>query len=286
MGLFKFVKHGKASELPTDLPETSSQNSAVNSTQSDCGNLSLTERLIRYIDCPYKLISQGTATAEINKEYTAALRYGAEHGSTAVIVPVTANLVRLLGKDGEMKANIKLIRELRRALLLQINDSAGDIIIESAYYEKIRELSASGINTNEFERGKAQGVAVNGFHSFISNGRTSCEIIIAQIPTIKPWEVFIWLPVGGMKGAPSDNEFVAVSRLWNEMCGAVPAVINYGAVEYFIPRGKPSPKTAMEIAKGHFAMCPDRVLHMTHSHTLGELADTLIKSCVWYLGWK
>lgn len=287
MGLFNFVKRGKASESSANLSETSSQNSAVKSAEPDCGNISLTECLIRYMDCPYKLIPRGTITSEINKEYTGALRYGAENGSTAVIVPVTASLVKLLGKDGEMSANIELIRELRRALLWQINDSAGDMIIESAYYEKVGELAALGIDADKFEHGKAQGAAVNGFHSFISDGRTSCEVIIAQVPTVKPWEVFIWLPVGGMKsGAPSDNEFVAVSRLWNETCGAVPAVINYGAVEYFIPRGKPSSKTAMEIAKGHFAICPDRVLHMTRSRTLGELADTLTKSCVWYLGWK
>lgn len=279
MGLFNFVKRGKNSEPLTDLSNEAKQN-------SDFDHLSLTERFVRYLDCPYKIIPQGTVTADVNKQYTGALRYGAEHGSTAIIVPVTAALAELLGKDGEMNADIKLIRELRRALLWQINDSAGDIIIESAYYEKTNELLSRGVDINTFEHGKAQGMSVNGFHSFICDGKTSCEIIIAQIPTVKPWEVFVWLPVGGMNGAPSDNEFVAVSRLWNEICGAVPAVINYGAVEYFIPRGKPSPKTAAEIAKGHFAICPDRVLRMTRSHTLGELTDTLTKSCVWYLGWK
>ena len=47
-----------------------------------------------------------------------------------------------------------------------------------------------------------------------------------------------------------------------------------------------SPEEALEIAKGHFAVCPERVLRLTKSHYLGELADTLTKSCVWYLGWK
>ena len=48
----------------------------------------------------------------------------------------------------------------------------------------------------------------------------------------------------------------------------------------------PDLEEALEIAKGHFAVCPERVLRLTKSHCLGELADTLTKSCVWYLGWK
>lgn len=286
MGLFNFVKRGKNFKSSINLSEVSAQGTTAGTPQTNLSRLSLTERLVRYIDCRYKLIPQGTSITVVNKEYTEALRYGMEHGSTAVIVPVSDKLAELFGKDGELDADIQLIRELRRALLWQINDSAGNIIIESAYYEKIGELSARGIDTNAFEHGAAEGAAVNSFHSFIANGKTSCEIIIAQIPTVKPWEVFIWLPVGGMNGAPSDNEFIAVSKLWNEMCGAVPAVINYGVVEYFVPQGKPSPQTAAEIAKGHFAMCPDRVFKMTRSHTLGELASTLTKSCVWYLDWK
>ncbi len=270
MGLFNFVRHGKNTKK---------------STNSHYNDLPLEQQLIRYIDCPYKLIPQNTPVSDINKEYTNAMRYASQHGCSPVLIPVTAELVHLLGRDGEMNADIELIRELRRALLWQINDSAGDIIIESSYYEKISQLEASGINIAELENSSAQGACINSFHSFINNGRATCPVILAQIPTVKPWEVFIWLPVGGVNGAPSDNELICVSKLWHEMCGAIPSVINFGAVEYFIPRGKPDSQTAAEIAKGHFAMCPERVLRMTHSHTIGELADTISKSCVWYLNW-
>ncbi len=278
MGLFNFVKRGKGSKTTETHPGSAAR--------SDYSKLPIEQQLIRYIDCPYKLIPQGTPVADVNKEYTSAMRYGAEHGCTPVLVPVTENLVNILGRDGEMNADIELIRELRRALLWQINDSAGDIIIESAYYERMSELASKGIDTSAIENGSAQGASVNAFHSFVTDGRTSCAVILVQIPTVNPWEVFIWLPVGGANGAPSDNELICISRLWHEMCGAIPSVINFGAIEYFIPRGKPDSQTAAEIAKGHFAMCPDRVMNMTRSHTLGELADTLTKSCVWYLGWK
>ncbi|MGN0474095.1 MAG: DUF4253 domain-containing protein [Acutalibacteraceae bacterium] len=278
MGLFNFVKHGKNSK--------SSANSSDSASRPDYSKLPIEQQLIRYIDCPYKLIPQNTPISEVNKEYTAALRYGAERGCTPVIIPVTQNLVNLLGRDGEMNADIGLIRELRRALLWQINDSAGDIIIESAYYERISELAVRGIDTSALENGNAQGASVNAFHSFAADGRTTCAVILAQLPTVNPWEVFVWLPVGGVNGAPADNELICISRLWNEMCGAIPSVIGFGVIEYFIPRGKPDQNTATEIAKGHFAVCPDRVLRMTRSRTIGELADTLTKSCVWYLGWK
>lgn len=278
MGLFNFVKHGKNPKTQAD--------SSDNAVRADYSMLPLDQQLIRYIDCPYKLIPQNALIADVNKEYTAAMRYGTAHGCTPVLVPVTENLVNLLGRDGEMNADIELIRELRRALLWQINDSAGEIIIESAYYERISELAANSIDTVALETGSAQGLSVNAFHSFVSEGRTVCPVILAQLPTVNPWEVFVWLPVGGTNGIPSDNELICASKLWHEMCGAIPSVISFGAIEYFIPRGRPDPQTAAQIARGHFAMCPDRVLRMTRSRTIGELADTLTKSCVWYLGWK
>ena len=106
------------------------------------------------------------------------------------------------------------------------------------------------------------------------------------MPVSEPWKVFAWFPVGGINGAPSNEDLTLVSKHWNELCGAVPAVLGYGVVEYFVPNGRPSYETSLQIAREQFALCHERVLRLTRSHTLGELVDTLMKSCVWYLGWK
>lgn len=247
-------------------------------------NSALSERLAEYMDCPCRLIPQGTGINEVNQKYLSVLRYGMEHGSTPVLIPVKEPLINHL--RGGQGFNINAVRQQRRSSLWELNADAGKSLLDAAYEEKSQFIAYKGVDLGDFENGAHQGVAVNCFSSFLSGGRTNCEVLLAQVPTANPWEIFIWLPVGGLNGAPANNELAAVSKRWNELCGALPAVVGYGVVEYFIPRGKPDPQTAKEIAKGQFAICPERTLCMTRSHTASELADTLTKSCVWYLGWR
>ncbi|MBQ1411799.1 MAG: DUF4253 domain-containing protein [Clostridia bacterium] len=242
------------------------------------------ETLAEYMDCPCRLIPAGSGINDVNQKYLSVLRYCMEHGSTPLLIPVSDRLVSYL--VGGMGLNINQVRQSRRSMLWEMNDASGERIVSDSYQQKAKYMAYKGVNMNDFENSGIPGVAVNCFSSFISSGRTNCDVLLAQVPTGNPWEAFVWLPIGGLNGAPDNKELVAVSRRWNELCGAVPAVIGYGVAEYFVPRGKPDRQTAMEIAKGHFAVCPERALCMTQSHTVSELADTLTKSCVWYIGWK
>ena len=240
-----------------------------------------------YIDCPSKLIRSGTDVNEVNQRYLSGLKYGAEWGFSTVIIPVSQELANYLYQaEHGQPLSIDKLRERRSTMLWESKTVAGDAFIRSSFEQKISYMESRNINVQGFVNAKVQGKAINCFSSFVSQGKTVCDIIMAQIPTTNPWEVFIWLPIGGINGAPSDQNLMAVSKTWYDVCGALPAVLSYAAVEYFVPHGRPSPEEALEIAKGHFAVCPERVLRLTKSHCLGELADTLTKSCVWYLGWK
>lgn len=262
-----------------------SNNNANTAYNNSNRSNSIPERIAEYMDCPCRLIPQGTNINEVNQKYLSVLRYCMEHGSTPVLIPASQQMFSYLCGGGA-GFGINNVRQSRRSTLWQLNDSAGESMISNSYEEKAKYLVYKGINMNDFENGSAQGVAVNCFSSFVSSGKTNCDVVLAQVPTANPWEIFVWLPVGGLNGSPSNNELICVSKYWNELCSAVPAVVGYGIVEYFVPRGKPDRHTALEIAKGHFSICPERALCMTRSHTVSELADTLTKSCVWYLGWK
>ena len=240
-----------------------------------------------YIDCPSKLIKSGADVNEINQRYLAGLKYGAEWGFSTVIIPVSQTLANYLYQAGNgQPLSIDKLRERRNTMLLEQNDVTGEAIIRSSYEQKINYMESRNIDVENCVKARVLGKGINCFSSFVSQGKTVCDIIMAQIPTTNPWEVFIWLPIGGVNGAPTDTELAAISKTWYDVCGALPAVLDYGAVEYFVPHGRPSPEEALELAKSHFAVCPERVLRFTKSHCLGELADTLTKSCVWYLGWK
>ena len=48
------------------------------------------------------------------------------------------------------------------------------------------------------------------------------KIIIAKIPTDKPWEVAAWVPMGGFNDCPMPEEQVAVFKYWYENMELLP----------------------------------------------------------------
>ena len=281
-----FVQPVEIPAAPVSRPAQSAASNEGN-THARSVRATATQLLQAYIDCPNRLIRSGADVNEINQRYLAGLKYGAEWGFSTVIIPVSQTLANYLYQAGHgQPLSIDRLRERRNAMLLEQDDVTGEAIIQSSYEQKISYMESRNIDVESFVKAQVQGKAINCFSSFVSQGKTVCDVIMAQIPTTNPWEVFIWLPIGGINGAPTDSELIAISKTWYNVCGAMPAVLDYGAVEYFVPHGKPSSEEALEIAKSHFAVCPERVLRFTKSHCLGELADTLTKSCVWYLGWK
>ncbi len=244
------------------------------------------ELLVDYMDCHYKLIPAGTDINDINHKYLYALRYGAEWGYSTVMIPVSGELSDRICLDENGRAySVESLREIRKNRLA-MSDRLDTRVIEDRYAQKTAVIASKGISIEDFENAGIPGVAINCFSSFVKNGFSTCDLLIAQVPVSEPWQLFAWMRTGGINGSPSDEELMAASKSWYDLCGAVPAVIGYGSVEYFVPNGKPTPEMALKIAREQFAICHERVLRLTRSHSLGELVNTLTKSCVWYLGWK
>ena len=76
-----------------------------------------------------------------------------------------------------------------------------------------------------------------------------------------------------------------VCRYWYEKYGAVPAVVSHDTLEFVIEKPIDNEEQAWELAKEHYAFCPDRVDQGTNTGTIGEVADCLSKSTVWYFWW-
>ena len=245
------------------------------------------ERLIEYADCHYKLIPAGTEIDLINRKYLYSLHYGKEWDYSTVLIPVSEELAETLCLDanGRQMAS-DVLRTMRKNALADCERISGTDELENVYVRKTAVMGSKGISIDEFEHNRAKGASITCFSSFTRNGVTTKDILIVQVPVSEPWKVFAWFPVGGINGAPSNEDLMAASKHWYELCGAVPAVLGYSVVEYFVPNGRPSYETSLRIAREQFALCHERVLRLTHSHTLSELVDTLMKSCVWYLGWK
>ncbi len=124
---------------------------------------------------------------------------------------------------------------------------------------------------------------LTSFVSFSGNGIE--ETILFEIPAENPWEVIAWMPMGGWNECPDASEMMEICRYWYEKYGAVPAAFSHDTLEFVLDRAAGDEKTSWEIAKEHYAFCPDRVDQGTESGTLGEVADSIRLSTVWYFWW-
>ena len=105
--------------------------------------------------------------------------------------------------------------------------------------------------------------------------------ILAKIPVDEPWKVFAWLPFGGWNECPDTPTLMAVSKYWYERFGAVPAAITHDELEYILPEPIDD-GSAIDTAIDQYGFCPDS--DQNHE-TVGELADELRQSTVWYMWW-
>ncbi len=245
------------------------------------------ERLTCYAGCHYKLIPAGTDVDSVNRTFIYSLRYGREWGFSTVMLPVSDALADGLCLDADGRPlGEECLRQTRRDAVECLQSLGDNGEIDALYDRKLSVILRGNIRADDFENAPVTGPAINCFSSFVSNKATTCDILMLQVPVSDPWNVFAWIPCGGLGKAPSNELLTIASRRWYDLCGAVPAVLGYGEIEYFVPNGLPSRETAARIARDQFALCHERVLRLSRSHTLGELTDTLTKSCVWYLGWK
>ena len=98
-----------------------------------------------------------------------------------------------------------------------------------------------------------------------------------------PWEIFDYLPFGGWNECPNTPELMAVAKYWFEQHGAVPAAMTHDELEFTLPAPVPEEK-AMGTAVEQYGFCPD-VVDQEEDPTVGNLADVLRQSTVWYFWW-
>ena len=110
------------------------------------------------------------------------------------------------------------------------------------------------------------------------------ETLMLRLPVTEGWQAPAYIPVGGEYGMPDTGDLLAVCKYWYEKYRAVPAAIGHNSMEFVLPKVIDR-EQAMDVAKEHYAFCPDRVRRDTKTGTIGEVADSLWQSTVWYFKW-
>ena len=117
----------------------------------------------------------------------------------------------------------------------------------------------------------------------LGESKMTYPLILAKIPVKNPWEVFAYLPFGDWNECPDTPELMAVAKYWFEQHGAVPAAMTHDELEFTLPAPVPEEK-AMGTAVEQYGFCPD-VVDQEEDPTVGNLADVLRQSTVWYFWW-
>ncbi len=110
------------------------------------------------------------------------------------------------------------------------------------------------------------------------------ETLMLRLPVTEGWQAPAYIPVGGEYGMPDTGDLLAVCKYWYEKYRAVPAAIGHNSMEFVLPKVIDR-EQAMDVAKEHYAFCPDRVRRDTKTGTIVEVAGSLWQSTVWNFNW-
>ncbi len=124
-----------------------------------------------------------------------------------------------------------------------------------------------------------------GFFISLMNykGEMESEIILAKIPTANPWELAVWMPMGGFNDCPKPAEQMAVFRYWYEKYGAIPALVSYDIWEMELSKPPVTNEECEQLACEQYAFCYDIVDQGVGS--IRALASELRHATTWYFWW-
>lgn len=240
------------------------------------------KEIMEKVGCPCKVFEvTDNLEQDVLKAYCEALERGKKEGFTPVIIAEDEDLEFWL--DAPAGEDYSREEELAKEL------GDGKEILKERFEEYTQDLGEDWLNEvsnenwaeeleDEFDE-EDEG-AINEF-TFLGEK----EIVLFEVPTKNPWEVIAWFPMGGWNECPWVDDMMAVSHYWYEKYHALPAVITRDVLQYFVENPVDNEEEALELAKEHYAFCPDRLDQGTASGTINEVADSLIDSKVWYFWW-
>ena len=231
------------------------------------------EKIISFLGCEYELIQNTQSILMIMKKYEDMLIRGKAEGFIPLIIIPSRMLCEIIDWASSHYGN---------------NGHIATIIEKSNVIDAVtflnREKDAMPVEEDivgEFVDYKP----TNSFSPLIdyATRRPYETIIIAKIPTDKPWELAAWIPMGGWNECPAAEEQVAVFKYWYEKYGAIPAVMHSDVWELYVEKPPSEKEVAVALAWEQFGFCSDIIWQ--GAQKINVLASTLLNSKTWYFWW-
>lgn len=229
--------------------------------------------IVEYMDCPCEVFENESDYSKIHNRYIELLEKGKSEGFTPLIISVDDLMTERFEENGSVALDRGKIKARRKADIEAAEKIDALKILSSSEYEP-----EEGDYDNEYSGSAMRFTSISGF-----DGDLVKEIVIAQIPTDKPWELAVYAPMGGFNECPMPEEQAAVFKYWYEKYGAVPAAVSRDVWELYVPKPVSDVETAMQLAREMYCFCYDIVDQGVE--TLGALAGVISGSNVWYFWW-
>ena len=253
----------------------------------------LAEALMEYLDCECIYFPSMKDDDPIMSAYSYVKRESVKEGFVPVLIKADDETLLeclVMNADPENDADIyefdlKTVTEYRKKMLsAPIKD--GKAVLEELTGQRKEEAEDDDMDWEEEVLGEMEGGYENNRISCYWDSDTDMThpLILAKIPVKNPWEIFAYLPFGNWNDCPDTPELMAAAKYWFEQHGAVPAAMSHDELEFLLP-APVSKEKAMEVAAEQYGFCPDIVDQEQDDPTVGNLADVLWQSTVWYFWW-
>ena len=251
------------------------------------------QAIMEYLDCECTYFPSMADDDPIMSAYSYAQRLGVREGFVPVLIKADDETLLeclVMNADPENDADIyefdlKTVTEYRKKVLsAPVKD--GKAVLEELTGQRKEEAEDDDMDWEEEVLGKMEGGYDNDRFScyWDSDSHMTYPLILAKIPVKNPWEIFAYLPFGNWNECPDTPELMAVAKYWFEQHGAIPAAMSHDELEFLLP-APVSQEQAMEVATEQYGFCPDIVDQEQDDPTVGNLADVLRQSIVWYFWW-
>ena len=249
--------------------------------------------IMEYLDCECTYFPSMKDDDPIMSAYSYAKRESVKEGFVPVLIRADDETLLeclVMNADPENDADIyefdlKTVTEYRKKMLsAPIKD--GKAVLEELTGQRKEEAEDDDMDWDEEILGEMEGGYENNRISCYWDSDTDMThpLILAKIPVKNPWEIFAYLPFGNWNDCPDTPELMAAAKYWFEQHGAVPAAMSHDELEFLLP-APVSKEKAMEVAAEQYGFCPDIVDQAQDDPTVGNLADVLRQSTVWYFWW-
>jgi len=150
----------------------------------------------------------------------------------------TNNIMNVVNLNLEKSKNINALELLKKIQVENMEDIKENI--DEYFAEK----------SYKFDDSEKYDLELSSLFDY--NGDFKDNVILVKVPTKNPYEVLGYFGMGGFNDCPLSEEQIVIAKYWYEKYGAVPAVVTYDEIEFYVENPVQTLEEAKNLAVEHY----------------------------------